>query len=229
VNGRHSDAMRYLTIRLTSDDVLLHPLVPTLTDGSLFREALMLDWTVSLDPPRSTVLLYLDGDLGAFEAVLTDREIVLEHDVTDVGGDRGYAYVYSEPHPTEWALFETFSRPGLVVVSPIRYADDGSVSIRLVGSLERLRAAVEAIPETVETDIERVGEYDLGRPAVPGRLSDRQQEALTVAFEAGYYEVPREATRAEVAAALDCAPSTASEHLRKAERKVVRAQLGRDR
>lgn len=221
--------MRHLTIRLAGDEALLHPLVPTLTDGSLFREALMVDWAVSFDPRRTTVLHYLDGDLDAFAAALDEADIVREYDLTRFGDGRGYAYVHSEAHSTEQALFETFTRPGLVPVSPIRYGDDGSVTVRVVGSRARLQAAVEAIPEGVETTIERVGEYDLGREPVPSRLPPRQREALAVAFDLGYYDVPRTAGRDEVAAALSCAPSTATEHLRKAERRVVRTQIGRSR
>jgi predicted DNA binding protein len=98
--------------------------------------------------------------------------------------------------------------------------------MRLVGPTDRLQAAVDATPEGVETSIERVGEYDLGRPPVPGALPDRQREALEVALEAGYYDVPRGATREDVARRLGCAPSTASEHLRKAEARLVRTFVG---
>jgi len=54
-------------------------------------------------------------------------------------------------------------------------------------------------------------------------LTDRQQEAVHAALEHGYYEVPREGTVEDVAATLDCAPSTASNHLRKAEARLVEA------
>lgn len=57
-------------------------------------------------------------------------------------------------------------------------------------------------------------------------LSERQSEAVTVALDLGYYETPREATVAEVAERLDCAPGTAAEHLRKAEAALVRRVIG---
>jgi predicted DNA binding protein len=56
-------------------------------------------------------------------------------------------------------------------------------------------------------------------------LSDRQREALEVAVELGYYDTPREATHTDIAAELDCAPNTASDHLQKGEAKLVRAGL----
>lgn len=219
--------MRYLHVRLTGDVVDLHPLVPALTDRETLRVARMVDAQPTLDPPRQTVLLYLEGDLDAFAAVLADTAVVRSFDVTRVADERGYAYVHSDPHPTEWLLFDALTGDGLLPVSPMEYHADGSLSLRVVGPTPRLQAAVEAIPDDVETAIERVGEYDLGRPPIPPGLPPRQHEALVVALDAGYYEVPREATRAAVAERLGCAPSTASEHLRKAEAALVRTFLNR--
>jgi predicted DNA binding protein len=219
--------MRYLQVTLAGEAATLHPLVPTLTDPELFRDATMVDWAPSREPPRVTVLLYLDGDLAAFERVLAATDLVREFDVTSFGDGRGYAYVSADPHPTEWELFRIAASPGLVTASPIRYRRDGSISARIVGPTARLRAAVAATPDGVEATVERVGEYDIGRPPIPPSLPPRQREALATAFDAGYYEVPREAPRDEVAELLGCAPSTASEHLRKAERRLVATFLDR--
>ena len=52
-------------------------------------------------------------------------------------------------------------------------------------------------------------------------MTDRQLEAVATAVEIGYYAVPREAGLADVAAALGCAESTASNLLRKAEASVM--------
>jgi hypothetical protein len=218
--------MRYLHVRMTSADATLHPLVPTLTDPDVFRDARMVDWALSFDPPRTTVLLYLEGDLGRFEDLLDDTDLIREWDLTRFGDDRGYAYIHSDAHPTEWRLFEIATREGLIPVSPLQYNHDGSIAVRIVGPPASLQAAVEATPAGIETSVEQVGEYDLGRAPVPPSLPTRQREALVVALDMGYYEIPREVTRDAVAERLGCAPSTASEHLRKAERRVVRTYLG---
>nr|WP_244995667.1 helix-turn-helix domain-containing protein [Halomicroarcula pellucida] len=97
--------------------------------------------------------------------------------------------------------------------------------MRIVGPHQRLQAAVDATPSGVDTVIQQVGEYDLGRPPIPPALPPRQRDALAVALDAGYYDVPRTANRDDVAARLDCAPSTASEHLQKAEAHLVRTFL----
>ncbi|WP_226022077.1 bacterio-opsin activator domain-containing protein [Halomicrobium salinisoli] len=64
------------------------------------------------------------------------------------------------------------------------------------------------------------GERDL-LAALDRRLTDRQREAIAAAYEAGYYEWPREATAEEVAADLGVAGATFHKHLRAAERKLV--------
>lgn len=57
--------------------------------------------------------------------------------------------------------------------------------------------------------------------ALGERLTARQQEVLTTAFELGYYE-PTGATSGEaVADELDISPPTVSQHLQAAERKLV--------
>jgi len=50
----------------------------------------------------------------------------------------------------------------------------------------------------------------------------------STAVEPGYYAVPRRASLADVADTLGCAGSTASNHLRKAETRVMRRLVGRD-
>ena len=75
--------------------------------------------------------------------------------------------------------------------------------------------------------VEAIGEYDRRHAPVAGDLTDRQLEAVATAVELGFYEVPREAGVADVAAALDVAESTASALLRKAETRVMRRLVGR--
>ncbi|MDX1746174.1 MAG: helix-turn-helix domain-containing protein [Halobacteriales archaeon] len=214
---------------MTSRDLTLHPLVPTLTDGEVFSDARMVNWSPSFDPPRVTVLLYLEGDLDRFGAVLGDTDLVIDYDVTLFGDGRGYAYLFSEPHPLEWELFKIGTGQELLPLFPIQYHPDGSLTVGILGPPGQLQDAVEAIPSGIETSIEQVGEYTLGRPPIPPSLSPRQQEVLQVAFEEGFYEIPREASRADVAERVDCAPSTASEHLQKAERRLVQTVLGQRR
>lgn len=61
-----------------------------------------------------------------------------------------------------------------------------------------------------------------GDAEAPGEgLTDRQREALRTAYERGYFEIPRRATLADVAAELDVSTSAASERLRRAQTELI--------
>lgn len=57
--------------------------------------------------------------------------------------------------------------------------------------------------------------------AVERRLTDRQREVLEAAFEAGYYDWPREISGEDLADRMDISQPTLSEHLTTAERKLL--------
>lgn len=54
-----------------------------------------------------------------------------------------------------------------------------------------------------------------------GRLTDRQLEILHLAYDRGYFDRPRGANATELADELDIAPSTLTEHLHTAQRKLL--------
>lgn len=57
------------------------------------------------------------------------------------------------------------------------------------------------------------------------RLTARQREVLETAYEMGYFDHPKGANAGEVADALGIAPSTFSEHLAAAQRKLLSSLL----
>lgn len=59
-------------------------------------------------------------------------------------------------------------------------------------------------------------------------LTGRQREVLRTAFDAGYYEWPRECSGKEVAKELGISSSTFSEHIHAAERKLLTALFDSD-
>lgn len=73
--------------------------------------------------------------------------------------------------------------------------------------------------------LERLADYR-GGPDPLGALTERQEAVLREAHAQGYFEVPRQATTAEVAAALDLDDSTVAEHLQRAQRTIVDGLLG---
>ena len=59
------------------------------------------------------------------------------------------------------------------------------------------------------------------RQLLRARLTDRQFEVVRAAYDAGYYEWPRETTGEEVAAELGVSSATFSEHIHAAERNLL--------
>jgi hypothetical protein len=61
-----------------------------------------------------------------------------------------------------------------------------------------------------------------GESEPPGDgLTDRQREALRIAYGRGYFDIPRGASLEDVAAELDISPSSASERLRRAQSRLI--------
>lgn len=87
--------------------------------------------------------------------------------------------------------------------------------------LERVRAVCPGVDLLAKHERERPTDADSGIPASMDDLTDRQREALEVAYRAGYFDWPREATAEEVAESMGIASATLHSHLRKAEGKLL--------
>ena len=102
---------------------------------------------------------------------------------------------------------------------------DRGVLVSLVGSQDAIREmlrnyeAAGAVP-----DLCKLGEYD-GEANPLEALTDRQREVIETAYEMGFYEVPRQASTVEIAGELGLEDATVSEHLQRAERNLLTAQL----
>jgi len=108
--------------------------------------------------------------------------------------------------------------------------DSGSIVVALtVPSRETLRAIISdlrTVGATVDVqwlvsggDSSRTAEIDVST------VTEKQQEALELAMEAGYYETPRRTDLGDIAAELGISESAASQRLNGAETKLVRAFL----
>lgn len=202
-----------------------HPLFEFILDPPGGGETRLLDWNLS-NGARPTALFEIPGDAEAIEDRLAEMPELDDYDVHRTGSGPVYCFLRPAPDPASpmSQLFGALSREGLIVVKPVRYAN-GAVHATWVGEPAVLQAALEDLPDLVDVSIEAVGEMDGGPQSLLAGLSTRQREALEAALSAGYYEQPRKATHRDVAETMGCAPSTASEHLLKAESKLVRAAL----
>lgn len=217
--------MQRVRMTATPRDVVPHPLFELILDPPGGGETRLLDWNLS-NGSRPTALFEIPGDADEIERRLAEIEEIADFDVHRTDSGPVYCFLRPAPDPDSpmSQLFGALSKEGLIVVKPVRYSN-GAVHATWVGEPAVLQAALDDLPDVVDVTIEAVGSMDAGPKSVLAGLSTRQREALEVALAVGYYEHPRQATHRDVAEAMDCAPSTASEHLSKAESKLVRAAL----
>jgi predicted DNA binding protein len=216
--------VKYVTVSLSHDRGVRHPMHQFVVDRAGYRASRLLGSTRT--DGVHTALFHVDGwPPGPYEAALSTVDTVHEHALS-TGTDETFS-VYVREDLTEHGreLTDAFGRAGLVTLLPVVYRADGTARITLVGPSAALQAALEETPDGVSVDVRDVGSYDTRRVGGDRELTARQAEAVRVAVERGYYEDPRAASVADVAGALDCAPSTAAEHLRRAERTVMRSSV----
>jgi len=171
-------------------------------------------------------LAYLDVGVSsadrAREAV-TAIDRVVDARVVSSGSDLVRVEVAIDGSP----LLDATASVGATVAGGTGTATGARLVIQVPGEAD-VREAVELLVDRLP-DATLVAQRELDRqpdwPGAPGgpvdALTDRQREALQVAYRAGYYAWPRESTAEEIAETLDIAPATLHAHLRKAEAGVL--------
>ncbi|QKY20442.1 helix-turn-helix domain-containing protein [Halolamina sp. CBA1230] len=218
--------MKHVRVRITAHgrEEEIHPMYGVLTGAPFVERATALQWNYTGD--ALGILHYVVGDVDALEAAMDEIPEVVGYDVERVDEQSCYVYVRDATTGALRALFDPVAAGGLVVVPPVEYEPDGTVVFSVFGPDAELQHAVEAVPDSIDVSVEAVGGLAATTAAVDAGLTDRQREVIETAIDLGYYDVPRTASQAAVADALDCAPSTVAEHLRKAESRVLRTLFG---
>jgi predicted DNA binding protein len=168
----------------------------------------------------------------------SDPEVVLER-VRSVAGlretvaDEGEVVAVTEDCLAEHerTVDPHLSRHGCLLVPPLSYAD-GAKRIRMLAPTpSALSAAYRDLVDVFEVSVEAKREVGAVTPTgVLGdgpSLSARQRQALRIAHDEGYYEIPRETDMESVADRMGIDRRTADEHRRRAERKVLDAMAER--
>jgi hypothetical protein len=212
--------MRYLRVAVQQDPGVRHPMHQFVVEHADYDVSRLLEYATPADGV-ATFLFHVEGPVEPYASAVADVSSVREHEVSSCPDDTFYLYVREKISQRGRAFVEAFSQPGVVGVMPIEYRADGTVRLTAVGPADRLQTAVDETPDGMDVEVLEVGEYDARRLDAGSELTDRQFEAVAAAVELGYYETTREATVADVGDALDCAPGTAAELLRRAERSVM--------
>ncbi|WP_164471773.1 PAS domain S-box protein [Halosimplex salinum] len=150
-------------------------------------------------------------------------------------------------------VVEAHGRTGIVEVTgrlgPIATLVEHGATVRsfeATGDRASLRCetAPQSDIESLITDLEGGGEatvfvakrtrdrdmrtLELTKTAVEERLTDRQREALALAYHAGYFASPRHSTGEDLAEVLGIASPTFYQHVREGTRKILELLLGDD-
>lgn len=114
------------------------------------------------------------------------------------------------------------------VISHVRIESDGIYVTGYVANREELIKTREFLTEQ-GIDMEVVRLQDATDTDPDGGLTDEQFEALITAYRMGYFHVPKEATQADVAEALDISPPALSERLKRAQQCLIEQHIVEDR
>lgn len=216
--------MRQVRLTVTPLDPSVHPFFALTTPEGPIDEAHSLYCNVA-DTSRPTYLFGIRGDPDRIADALADRSEVVAYDISRDTDDMCYVILQIEVNEFGRAIFDAFSRDSLTLVLPVVYTR-GRATMELVGAHKALQEFVDALPSDLQVDIEAVGGFTDGDSAA-SVLSERQREAVEAALDLGYYQTPSRSTHADIADRLGCSPSTASEHLNRAEAKLVKTMFDR--
>lgn len=215
--------MKHIRVTVRPDLDRAPAFVTYLLSSPEVAEARAVDWNRA-DPRTTTHLYAVDGDVDGFADAAADTPGVESVACSAVEAERSYALldVRDDEVPMFGVVEAALARAGLVVRRPLVYRD-GAVHGHVVGDAAALQAVLDRAPDGMDVSLEKVGSFPSARANPASNLTDRQWDAVETAVELGYYRQPRETTHAAIAEELGCAPNTASQHLQKAEAKLVNA------
>lgn len=214
--------MRHVRVSVTAGgrEDEIHPIYDVLANAAYVEYATAINWNFS--GSSLGILHYIEGDRTKFRRVLEETSVVRGFELNAIDDDSFYAYVWDETTPALRELSQAVADASLVTAPPIEYHADGRVTFSVFGPGERIQAAIDSIPDPVAVTIEEISGLAALPQTVPAGLTERQRTAVQTGVSLGYYDVPRSASHEDVADEMGCAPSTAAEHLRKAESAILK-------
>lgn len=214
--------MRYYQYVFRPPGGYFHPLEEEVLSGLDVERESMLH--ISLLSDGDGVVIYRGtGDHEALTERLEENPKVVESEIFNVDDEEFNLYVRFKPGSPATDLLEIADENGLILDTPFEFKN-GGVKMTVVGKNERVQESLPEfmrLTEDAETVLNQVGKYVPEKSDLERALTDRQREVVQAAVEVGYYDNPRQATHEDVAELLDCTASTAGEHLRKAEAKIM--------
>ncbi|MGM0718086.1 MAG: helix-turn-helix domain-containing protein [Halobacteriota archaeon] len=176
-----------------------------------------------------TYLFWVESDdFAAFEAALNvDPTVTAPRVLTEANTRRLYRVTFTS-RGDDVATFPAWSELDLVVLNGERTHDGWSVRMR-IPDRDALKTYRDICQEQGFCFQLQAVYQDTGEPALPlPEISAPQQEALTKAYQMGYFEIPRGASLAEVAERLELSQQAVSERLRRGAATLVESTFRRE-
>lgn len=169
----------------------------------------------------AALLLRFTGDADEYRAAISDVEFVDAFHVSSGTGEAVHVYARDTQAYAPGYTITEFLEPGLVVVLPVVFHDDGSITAAFVGPPAVVQRSLDGLADDVSVTVEALKTYGNHHTEPGDGLTDQQANAVSAAVELGYYGATRAASVADVGDELGCSASTAAEHLRRAEATVM--------
>jgi hypothetical protein len=110
---------------------------------------------------------------------------------------------------------------GGYLFGPIGFKE-GRLRLSFVGTGKQVRMVLDGARERgLLYKVTSLSDADFAEDSLLNRLTEKQRRILILAYELGYFDVPRRINSDELANRLDLTGSTVVEHLRKAERRLL--------
>ncbi|WP_336035760.1 helix-turn-helix domain-containing protein [Halobacterium yunchengense] len=197
-----------------------HPVHAAVVERDALSRVSVLTW----GPVGSaTTLTVFDAGEDVVRDVLAGVDAVADWSLV-ADPDGTFAFTRQTEYGFAAPLLDLVAAADAAFLPPLTFRADRTARFEAVGDSAALAAFHEDLSAVLDARVASVRDFEHGD--APAALTGRQREALAAALDCGYYDVPRTGSVADVAAALDCATSTAGELLRKAEAAVVRDAVG---
>lgn len=185
---------------------------------------LRIERVYATDPEQPIVFVWVSApDIEAFDAALEDDPSVAEFEqIRDIDGER---------------LYRIQAAPGRAVTTYPKWVEVGGERLKAYyedgwwhartrypdrDALSEYRGYLQANDVTFR--LERL--YDSGHRDGDGpTLTDEQRETLELAYERGYFEVPRSVSTSDLADELGVSNQAVSERLRRGNARLVKDTL----
>ncbi len=155
----------------------------------------------------------ISSRVGELEAFLKAAPQIRKFAVLSRSADRAEVITWAE----QGSIVDSIIKKNCVFIGPT-VVKDGVENWHIVApTREELQEVVASLDRCADIAYIR----NAGDAGPEAGLTERQVKTLKMAVDMGYFDTPRRASIKDVAGKLGVSPSTAVEHLRKAEKKVL--------